>query len=161
MLVLGKLGKNWFLDIFEVSIKELYYWNTINFNDIRCNFKALLNIYNVYSVWDISEKWITNTFLHISIPVSCIFHNRSFQSNSNKVKCLWGTFGSRSIKDMSFSFFIRPKPSACHVMHQIRISGVTLVPRSPRILVYVDGCAAHFPVISDSESHVPSKLSAI
>jgi hypothetical protein len=32
------LGKKWFLYIFEVWIKELY-WNTINFNDIRYNFR--------------------------------------------------------------------------------------------------------------------------
>jgi hypothetical protein len=38
------LRKQWFLDIFEVWIKELY-WNAINFNDIRCNSKALLNIF--------------------------------------------------------------------------------------------------------------------
>jgi hypothetical protein len=37
------LGKKRFWYIFEVWIKELY-WNT-NFNDIRCNFKALLNIF--------------------------------------------------------------------------------------------------------------------
>jgi hypothetical protein len=30
---LGKLGKKWFLGIFEVWTKELY-WNTINFNDL-------------------------------------------------------------------------------------------------------------------------------
>jgi hypothetical protein len=41
---LGKLGKKLFLDIFEVWIKELD-WNTINFNDIMCNFKAQLNIF--------------------------------------------------------------------------------------------------------------------
>jgi hypothetical protein len=37
------LGKKWFLYIFEVWIKE-FYWNTINFNEIRCNSKALLSI---------------------------------------------------------------------------------------------------------------------
>jgi hypothetical protein len=41
------VGKKWFLYIFEVWIKELYWIGiyTINFNDIRCNFKALLNIF--------------------------------------------------------------------------------------------------------------------
>jgi hypothetical protein len=40
MLVLENLEKS---DCY-IFLKELY-WNTINFNDIRCNFKALLNIF--------------------------------------------------------------------------------------------------------------------
>jgi hypothetical protein len=40
MLVL----ENWKKVIFKVWIKELY-WNSTNYNDIKCNFKALLNIF--------------------------------------------------------------------------------------------------------------------
>jgi hypothetical protein len=52
-----KTLKKWFLDIFEVWIKELY-WNTINFNDIKCNFKALLNIFLHFEMDKIYQRGI-------------------------------------------------------------------------------------------------------
>jgi hypothetical protein len=56
IVVLENLEK-WFFDIFEVWIKELH-WNTINFNDIRCNFKALLNIFLHFGMDKIYQRCI-------------------------------------------------------------------------------------------------------
>jgi hypothetical protein len=41
------VGRSWKKVIFRYfwSLNKGLYWNTINFNDIRCNFKALLNIF--------------------------------------------------------------------------------------------------------------------
>jgi hypothetical protein len=54
---IGKLGKKLFLYIFEVWIKELY-WNTIHFNDIRCYFKALLNIFLHFGIDKMYQRGI-------------------------------------------------------------------------------------------------------
>jgi hypothetical protein len=54
------------LDIFEVWIKELC-WNTINFNDIRCNIKALLNIFLHFGMDKIYQRGIF-TFL-LLLPI--------------------------------------------------------------------------------------------
>jgi hypothetical protein len=55
------------LDIFEVWIKELY-WNTINFNDIRCNFKAFLH-FGMDKMYQrgIFNKKNKNTFLNFPL----------------------------------------------------------------------------------------------
>jgi hypothetical protein len=50
--------KTWKKVIFTfVWIKELY-WNTIHFNDIRCNFKALLNIFLHFGMDNIYQRGI-------------------------------------------------------------------------------------------------------
>jgi hypothetical protein len=52
-----KTWKKMIFDIFEVWIKELF-WNTINCNDIMCNFKALLNIFLHFGMDEMYQRGI-------------------------------------------------------------------------------------------------------
>jgi hypothetical protein len=63
-------GKKWFLKIFEVwiPVKELY-WNTINFNDIRCNFKALLNIFLHFGMEKMYQRGIFTKKFFLLFPL--------------------------------------------------------------------------------------------
>jgi hypothetical protein len=66
---LGKLGLEGFLHIFVVLIMELY-CNTINFNDIRFNFRALLNIFLHFGMDKLYQRGI---FTLIKIKIKNYF----------------------------------------------------------------------------------------